>query len=84
MDPGIAFDFSSFLQSKIPTLVICNDKEEAAYLLNDLEQFSSQDVVYLFPDSFRRPGQYEELDNFQVQQRVEAIYRFGKRKLELL
>lgn len=76
--------FSSFLQTKVPTLVICNDKEEAAYLLNDLEQFSNQEQVYLFPDSFRRPGQYEELENFQVQQRVEAIYRLGKKDAKII
>ncbi len=70
--------FSSYLKAKRPVLVICNDKEEAAYLLNDLEQFTQSESVYFFPDSFRRPGQYEELDSFQVQQRVEAIFRFGK------
>ncbi|MBK9722930.1 MAG: transcription-repair coupling factor [Saprospiraceae bacterium] len=69
---------SSFLNQANPFLIICSDKEEAAYLQNDLEQFSKQTKVYFLPDSFRRPAQFEEMDTFQIQQRVDAISKLNQ------
>lgn len=65
--------FSSLRQFKCTQLVIANDKEEAAYLQNDLEQFCKERELSFFPDSFKRPMSFEDLDAFQVQQRIEAV-----------
>lgn len=65
--------FSSLRQFKCTQLVIANDKEEAAYLQNDLEQFCKERELSFFPDSFKRPMSFEDLDPFQVQQRIEAV-----------
>ena len=65
--------FSSLRQFKCTHLVIANDKEEAAYLQNDLEQFCKEKELSFFPDSFKRPVSFEDLDPFQVQQRIEAV-----------
>lgn len=54
-------------------LIIANDKEDAAYFLNDLEQFLPKTNLSFFPDSFKRPLFFEEIDPFQVQQRIESI-----------
>lgn len=60
-------------------LVICQDKESAAYLQNDLTQIHERDV-WFFPDSFKRPKNYSRLNNNQVLQRTEVINRITARK----
>ncbi len=69
---------SSFLHSPKPNIVICTDKEEAAYIQNDIEQFFPDVKVSFFPDSFRRPRFFEELDSFQTQQRIDTIDKIYK------
>ena len=56
---------------------ISTDKEEAAYLQNSLDNLSEDRAVSLFPDSFKRPLQFEELDAHNVLQRTEAINRMN-------
>ena len=58
-----------------PHLVIANDKEEAAYLQNNLSNLLSPKPVRFFPDSFKRPMYFEELNNTSVLQRTETINR---------
>ena len=40
-----------------PFLIILNDKEEAAYHLNDLENLLGDKNVLFYPGSYRRPYQ---------------------------
>ncbi len=56
-----------------PHIFIANDKEEAAYFQNSISQIRNPFPVHFFPDSFRRPMQYEELDNANVLQRTETV-----------
>ncbi len=56
---------------------ITTDKEDAAYLQNTLDNLNTDRAVSLFPDSFKRPLQYEELDAHNVLQRTEAINRMN-------
>ncbi len=56
-------------------LFILNDKEEAAYFQNDLQHFIEKREVLFLTDSFRKPGQFDELHNSNVQLRTEAINR---------
>lgn len=58
-----------------PIFFVCNDKEEAAYFLNDLEQIIDQEAVLFFPSSYRRPYQVEETDNANVLLRAEVLSR---------
>ena len=55
-----------FEKSELPFLLLFNDKEEAAYYLNDLEQLVSKDDVLFYPASYRRTYQIEENDNANV------------------
>lgn len=71
---------STYLQSNNPCLVICSDKEEAAYFKDDLIQFLPPVQVHLLPDSFKRPLVFEEYDFFQIQQRVDAIHSYHSGK----
>ena len=61
-------------------MVILNDKEEAAYYLNDLEQLVGEKNVLFYPGSYRRPYQLEETDNANVLLRSEVLNRISSRK----
>lgn len=54
-------------------LFIANSKEEAAYRQNDLEGLLTGQAVYFFPDSFKRPAFFDELNPTQVLQRSEVV-----------
>ena len=63
---------ASFRQAERPHLLIASDKEEAAYLLNDLEAILGDKHVMFYPGSYRRPYQVEETDNANVLLRAEV------------
>lgn len=69
-----------FDQAEKPFLLICDDKEQAAYFLNDLEQSIGEDHVLFYPGSYRRPYQIEETDNANVLLRAEVLNRINSRK----
>ena len=71
---------SVFKKSELPFLLILNDKEEAAYYLNDLEQMVGDQDVLFYPASFRRPYQIEDTDNANVLLRAEVLNRINSRK----
>jgi len=63
-------------------LFILNDKEEAAYFLNDLEGLFPEDKRVLFyPASYRVPYQLEETDNSNVVSRAEVLEKINNHKL---
>ncbi len=70
----------SFKETEKPFLLIFNDKEEAAYYLNDLEQLIDEKDVLFYPGSYRRPYQIEEVDNANVLLRSEVLNRINSRK----
>ena len=69
-----------FKDSELPHLVVFNDKEEAAYHLNDIENFIGDKNVLFYPGSYRRPYQIEETDNANVLLRAEVLNRINSRK----
>jgi len=70
----------SFKKTEKPLLLIFNDKEEAAYYLNDLEQLLNGKDVLFYPGSYRRPYQIEEVDNANVLLRSEVLNRINSQK----
>ncbi|MFT5910341.1 MAG: transcription-repair coupling factor (superfamily II helicase), partial [Paraglaciecola sp.] len=58
-------------------LVIANNKEEAAYLQNNLASLFDKKPVRFFPDSFKRPQYFEELNNNNVLERTEVINKIS-------
>ncbi len=70
----------TFTASELPFLLIFNDKEEAAYHLNDLENLLGDQNVFFYPGSYRRPYQIEETDNANVLLRSEVLNRINSRK----
>ena len=80
---GSSFSFviaSVFNQNELPFLLVFNDKEEAAFYLNDLEQLCNDKDVLFYPGSYRRPYQIEETDNANVLLRAEVLNRINSRK----
>ena len=65
-----------YTNTKRPLLVLLPDKEESAYLLNDLETLVGEQVLF-FPDSYRRPYQIEDTDNANVLLRAEVLNRLS-------
>ncbi|QAA82359.1 transcription-repair coupling factor [Aequorivita sp. H23M31] len=66
--------------AELPFLLILNDKEEAAYHLNDLENLLGDKNVLFYPGSYRRPYQIEETDNANILLRSEVLNRINSRK----
>lgn len=80
---GSSFSFvvtEIFRASDLPFLLIFNDKEEAAFYLNDLELLLNEKDVLFYPGSYRRPYQIEETDNANVLLRAEVLNRINSRK----
>lgn len=71
---------SLFRSSEHPFLLLLQDKEEAAYILNDLEQMIGEKDVLFYPGSYRRPYEIEETDNANVLLRAEVLNRINSRK----
>ena len=70
----------TFKKTDRPYLLIFDNKEEAAYYLNDLEQLLGAKNVLFYPSSYRRPYQIEETDNANVLLRSEVLNRINSRK----
>jgi transcription-repair coupling factor (superfamily II helicase) len=71
---------SVFKKAELPFLIVLNNKEEAAYYLNDLEQMIGEQDVLFYPGSFRRPYEIEDTDNANVLLRAEVLNRINSRK----
>lgn len=70
----------TFKKAEKPYILVFNDKEEAAYYLNDLEQLIGEKNVLFYPGSYRRPYQIEETDNANILLRSEVLNRINSRK----
>lgn len=77
---GLAGSSDAFLIATLASqwvsqhLIIANDKEEAAYLLNDLENtFANAENVLFFPSSSRQFYKPEQTDNANVLMRAKVL-----------
>lgn len=66
--------FASVCKSvKSSHLIILHDKEEASYFLNDLQNLLGEKEVLFFPMSYKRPYEYDEVENANVLMRSEVL-----------
>ncbi len=78
---SLSFTIASvFKSTNKPFLLIFENKEEAAYYLNDLEVLLDEKEVFFYPGSYRRPYQVEETDNANVLLRAEVLSRINSQK----
>ena len=75
-----------FSKHEVSHVYVAEDKEQAAYVQNTLDQIIEKQTVLFFPDSFRRPTQFEEIDNNNVLIRTESINKLSAKfhKSEIL
>ncbi|MCC5920343.1 MAG: transcription-repair coupling factor [Cyclobacteriaceae bacterium] len=65
------------LSNQKQSLIIAHDKEEAAFLADDLSQLLPEAQVSIFPSSFKRAYQFEETENANVLMRAEILTRIN-------
>lgn len=68
---------SCYNAGKTPHIYIANDKESAAYLLNTLQSLIEDSPIYFFPDSFKRPQYFEEVDKENILQRTDTMNKIA-------
>ena len=59
-------------------VIVLNDREEAAYFLNNLENLRDENPPLYFPSSYKKSFQIEELDNANVLMRAEVLGRLNR------
>ena len=64
-------------------IFILNDKDDAAYFYNDLQNLLGEEGVFLFPMSYKKPYQYEKIDNANILQRSEVLNQLNNDKTNL-
>jgi transcription-repair coupling factor (superfamily II helicase) len=57
---------------------VCNDKEKAAYILNDLQALLPEKHIHYFPESYKVPYKEEKTSNASVQERAETLSQLSK------
>lgn len=67
----------TYLREPRPMLYICNDKESAAYLYNTLQNLLGETELLFFPDSYKRPMQYDHFETHQVLERTDAVNKIN-------
>ncbi len=58
-------------------VVVLHDREEASYFLNDLQNLLGKAEILFFPMSYKRPYEYDEVENANVLMRAETLNRIG-------
>jgi transcription-repair coupling factor (superfamily II helicase) len=71
-----------FHKTQFTHIAIVSEKEDAAYLYNDLVSLTSEDSVFFFPSTFKRSVQYEQTEPANIVLRTEVLNHLasGKRK----
>lgn len=62
-----------FKEKQRQMLVVCSDRQEAAYMLNDLERFLTKDKVLFFPSSYAKAYEVMQMQNSNVLLRAEVL-----------
>ncbi|MGL1884902.1 MAG: transcription-repair coupling factor [Reichenbachiella sp.] len=60
-------------------IFILHEKEDAAYFHNDLQNLLGDKEVLLFPSSYKRPYQFEEIENANILMRAEILNRINNK-----
>lgn len=80
-----------FREHQVMYLVVMQDKEQAAYFYNDLQNiFDEKDAsadtkrVLFFPTSYKRPYETESVDNVNILSRTEVLKRINSQSRKLM
>ena len=76
---SFAFLVNDFFQNTNANFfIVCNDKEKAAYILNDLQALLPEKHIHYFPESYKVPYKEEKTSNASVQERAETLSQLSK------
>jgi transcription-repair coupling factor (superfamily II helicase) len=67
----------TYLADRKHHIFIAIDKEEAAYLQNNVSSLLNRKDIFFFPDSFKSPAKFQELNNSNVLLRTETINKLA-------
>ena len=70
---------NSFKNHERTFLLILSDRENSAYIFNELQSLVNTNQVHYFPESARHPYHAEETVNAAVQERAELLNLLGKK-----
>ena len=59
-------------------VVVLQDREEAFYFQNDLQNLLEREIL-LFPMSYKRPYEYDEIENANILMRAELLNRVANK-----
>jgi transcription-repair coupling factor (superfamily II helicase) len=59
-------------------LIVLQDREEAAYFLNDLQNLLDREI-FLFPMSYKRPYEFHDTENANILMRAEVLNRLANK-----
>ena len=71
---------SLFREAGRSFLIIAKEKDDAAYLLNDLSSFTDDENLLFFPSSFRRSARYTTTDPANIVLRTNVLNRLSSTK----
>lgn len=75
---------SAFQLNPEDYIIILQDKEEAAYFQNDIQNLLGRDFL-LFPMSYKRPYEFDEIENANILMRAEVLNHLAhKNKPEII
>ncbi len=57
--------------------IIAESKEQAYYIYTDLLNMKSEGEILLFPSSYKKPYQYEDIENANILQRAEVLNKLS-------
>ncbi len=59
-------------------IVVLQDREEASYFQNDLQNLLDREIL-MFPMSYKRPYEFEEIENANILMRAEVLNRLANK-----
>lgn len=59
-------------------IIIVEDRERASYIQNDIENILGKNYAVVFPMSYKRPYQFEEIDNANILERAEVLNKVNE------
>lgn len=71
------FCASLLYKNEYSILFILENKEEAHYFVNDLQNLLPEREILFFPTSYKKPYEFDEIENANVLQRAEVLNRLN-------
>ncbi len=66
-------------KKRINHIFVLEDRDEALYFYNDLQNLLGKKNIWFFPSSYKRPYKFVEVENANVLERAEVLNRINQR-----